>query len=98
MGSYNVAKHIKNTATAILVFGIIAAIILVIIAITSESWVPVGTAIAVLALSVWQRMLLYGFGELIDQTAIIAKNTGSMVDFMNNKSTVNALDEELPEI
>jgi len=75
MNNYQAAKPIKTTANVILILGLVAAAVYLFWAVTEESWLHAGLAGGIILISLWQRMLLYGVGELIEQAQMIAKNT-----------------------
>jgi|GEM_PF-3885697 len=75
MNDYRVARQVKTTANVILILGLIAATIYLGWAVVAENWLQAGLAGGIIIVSIWQRMLLYGVGELIGQAQTIAQNT-----------------------
>lgn len=82
----NIGGKIKTLASVIAWLGIVCSVIIGIVFIaTAEKLIFAGIIIAIVgSISSWVgSFLLYGFGELVDNSAIIARK--SNVNFLNSK-------------
>ena len=71
----DIGGKIKTLAKVLTVIGIAASIILGLVLISDVPWLGVGIIVFGSLFSWIGSFLLYGFGELIDNTAVIAGNT-----------------------